>query len=62
MNHSDLGSSSGTALTTRAQYRFAERFLLQFDAYYAITVRDSANNRDLDADTSALRVALKVDF
>ena len=65
MSHSDLGNSGGTALTTRAQYRFAERFLLQFDAYYAITGRDSENNRDLDADTadtSALRVALKVDF
>ena len=60
-----LGNTSGTALTTRAQYMFAKHFLLQLDAYYAIDGRDSKTHRQPDADgkdSSALRVALKVSF
>ena len=58
-------NTSGTALTTRAQYKFAKRFLLQLDAYYALDGRDSKKHRQPDADgkdSSALRVALKVSF
>ena len=65
-DHAGLGSTSGTGLTTRAQYRFAERFLLQLDAYYAINGPDAMNHRRQDAensnDPSALRVELRVSF
>jgi len=59
-----LGSTSGTALTTRAQFRLAERFLLQMDAFYAVHRRDSNGPRDgdYDDDSAALRVELRVDF
>lgn len=64
-DQSGPGSTGGTALTTRAQYKFAKRFLLQLDAYYALDGRDSKSHRQPDADgkdPSALRVALKVSF
>ena len=67
-----LDDSGGTALTTQARYRFAERFLLQFDAYYAIDDRESQadrhredhHHRDAENGTysSALRVELRVNF
>ena len=60
------GNTGGTVLTTRAQYKFAERFLLQLDAYYAIDGSDTRNHRHQDAengnDSSALRVELRVSF
>ena len=59
------GNTGETALTTRAEYRFAERFLLLLDAHYAFDSRDSANRRQADVDdrgSTALRVGLKVDF
>ena len=64
-DRSGPGNTSGTALTTRAQYKFAKRFLLQLDAYYAVDDRDSKKHPQPDADgkeSSALRVALKVSF
>lgn len=64
-DQSGPGNTSGTALTTRAQYKFAKRFLLQLDAYYAVDGRDSKKHPQPDADgkdSSALRVALKVSF
>ncbi len=61
-----LGDAGGTALTTRAQYRLTDRFLLQLDAYYAFDGPDSKSLRHQDAengkDTSALRVELRVSF
>ena len=67
-----LDDSGGTALTTQARYKFAERFLLQFDAYYAIDDRESRayrhreNHHRLNAEndtySSALRVELRVNF
>lgn len=59
-----LGGTSGTSLTTRAQLRLAERFLLQMDAFYAIHGRDSNVPRDVayDDDSAALRVELRVNF
>ena len=60
------GDTGGTALTTRAQYRFTERLLLQLDAYYAIDGPDPKNRRREDAengkDSSALRVEVRVSF
>ena len=59
------GNRSGTALTTRARYRFAERFLVQLDAYYAIDGTDSKNRHqevENGRHSSALRVELRVDF
>ena len=55
---------SGTALTTRAQYSFADRFVLQLDAYYAVLGHDSKGRQDHenDDDSSALRVELRVNF
>ena len=65
-DHVGLGNTGGTSLTTRARYRFAERFLLQLDAYYAINGPDTQNRRHQDAesgaDSSALRVELRVSF
>ena len=64
--HVGLGGTGGTALTTRAQYRLTDRFLLQLDAYYAIDGPDPENLRHQDAenrkDSSALRVELRVSF
>ena len=64
--HAMLGNTSATTLSTRARYRFGERFLLQMDAYYAIHDRDSKIYRNQDAenhkDSSALRVELRVSF
>ena len=62
--HSMFDNTSGTALTTRAQYKLAERFLLQLDAFYAVHGRDSKGLQDkkYDDDSSALRVALRVNF
>ena len=61
-----LEDAVGTALTTRAQYRIAERFLLRLDAYYAIDGPDTRRRRHQDAgngtDSSALRVELRVSF
>ena len=59
-----LGSTSGTALSTRAQFRLAERLLLQMDAFYAIHGRDSIGPRysGYDDDSAALRVELRVNF
>ena len=59
-----LGNTSGTALTTRAQYKLAQRFLLQLDAYYAVHAGDSKGHQDAenDDDSSALRVELGVNF
>ena len=56
--------TSGTALTTRVQYKFAERFLLQLDAYYAIHARDAKGHQDAenDDDSAALRMELRVNF
>ena len=64
--HVGLRDTGETALTTRAQYRFTDRFLLQLDAYYAIDAPDPKNRRHPDAengkDSSALRVELRVSF
>ena len=59
-----FGNTSGTALTTRVQYKFAERFLLQLDAYYAIHGRDAKGHQDAenDDDSAALRMELRVNF
>lgn len=67
-----LDDTGGTALTTHARYKFAERFLLRLDAYYAIDDRESQayrhrenhRRRDAENDTysSALRVELRVNF
>ena len=59
-----LVSTSGTALTTRAQYRLTERSMLQVDAYYGIHDRDLRGPQDAesDDDAAALRVELRVDF
>ena len=59
-----FGNTSGTALTTRAQYKFAERFLLQLDAYYAIHGHDAKGHQDAenDDDSAALRLELRVNF
>ena len=59
-----LGDTSGTALTTRFQYRFANRFQLQMDAYHAMLADDSGGPGDAgtDDDSSALRVELRVNF
>ena len=60
------GDTGGTALTTRAQYRFAERLLLRLDAYYDINGSDSKNRRvgdtEIAGDSSALRLELRVSF
>ena len=58
------GNTSATALTTRFRHTFTERFLLQFDAYYALHGRDSKGRQDTedDGDSSALRVELRVNF
>ena len=65
-DHVGLRDTGETALTTRAQYRFTDRFLLQLDAYYAIDAPDPKNRRHPDAengkDSSALRVELRVSF
>ena len=65
-DHIGSGDTGGTALTTRAQYRLTDRFLLQLDAYYAIDGPDPENLRHRDAengkDSSALRVELRVSF
>ena len=65
-DHAGWGDGSGTALSTRAQYRLAERFLLQLDAYYAINGLDAESRRHPAAengkDSSALRVELRVSF
>ena len=62
--HPKLGNTGGTAVTTRAQYSFAERFMLQLDAYHAILGHDSKGHQDgeNDDDSSALRVELRVNF
>ena len=59
-----LGDTSGTAFTTRFQYRFANRFLFQMDAYHAMLADDSGGpgNAGTDDDSSALRVELRVNF
>ena len=59
-----LGDSSGTAFTTRFQYRFANRFLFQMDAYHAMLADNSGGPKDAgtDDDSSALRVELRVNF
>ena len=59
-----LGGTSGTAFTTRFQYRFANRFLFQMDAYHAMLADDSGGPRDAgtDDDSSAVRVELRVNF
>ena len=62
--HPMFGNTSGTALTTRAQYKLAARFLLQLDAFYAVHGRDSKGHqgKKSDDDSSALRVELRVNF
>ena len=62
--HAVLVDTSATALTTRVQYRFANRFLLQMDAYHAMLVSDPTGPQNGESDTgySALRVELRVDF
>ena len=59
-----LANASGTALTTRAQYRLAERLLLRMDAYFPIHVRDSPELLDAETDkeSAAVRVELRVNF
>ena len=59
-----LGSTAGTSVTTRAQFRLAESFMLQMDAFYAIHGRGSNGPRDADYDddSAALRVELRVNF
>lgn len=56
--------TSSTALATRVQYRFANRFLLQMDAYHAMLVSDPnrPRNGDSNAGSSAVRVELRVSF
>ena len=62
--HPVFGNTSGTTLTTRAQYKLAERFLLQLDAFYAVHGPVPKGHQDTgnDYDSSALRVELRVSF
>ena len=63
-NEDWLENTSGTSLVTRAQFRLAERFMLQMDAFYAIHGHHSSGLQpeEFDEDSAALRVELRVNF
>ena len=57
-----FGNTSGFAVTTRVQYKIAERFMLQLDAFYAVHSDDSGPPQDAetDEDSSAVRLELRI--
>ena len=59
-----FGETGGWALTLRLQRKFANRFLFQTDAYYALHDGDHRKPQDgeNDDDSAALRFELKMNF
>ncbi len=60
----EFGETGGSAITMRYQQKFANRFLLQVDAYRAWLKGRAAGfqDRDDDDDSAALRVELRMNF
>ena len=60
----EFGDTGGFALTTRFQRKFANRFLVQIDAYQAWLESDDRGHQDAenDDDSAAVRIELKMNF
>ena len=57
---STSGNTSGFALTTRLQYKFRNRFLVQFDGFVARVANDSLEFQDAENDNDSAGASLQL--